>query len=94
MLVHFPHTEVMAVVVTASVYMREIVKDIQRKNKYSGHDLVRARTVSIELTFAGLHALKPAVISVSVVSTSTVPKPSTTRSATTYSVGLCKLAAL
>ena len=52
------------------------------------------RAVDIELTFAGLHALIPLVINVSVVGTSAVLIPSTTRSATTDSAGLLKLAAL
>ena len=50
--------------------------------------------VNIELTFAGLHALRPPVISVSVRGTSTILIPSTARSATTDSAGLFKLAAL
>ena len=41
--------------------------------------------VSLELTFAGLDALKPLVISVSIVGTSTILIPSTVRSATTGS---------
>ena len=49
---------------------------------------------SIGLTFAGLHALEPPVISVSVAGTSTMLIPSTARSATTISTGLPKLAAL
>ena len=50
--------------------------------------------LSLELTFAGLHALKPPVINVSVAGTSTVLKPSTTRSATTDSAGFPERAAL
>ena len=46
-----------------------------------------------ELTFAGLHSLKPPVINISVADTSTVLVPSTARSATTDSAGLLKLAA-
>ena len=49
---------------------------------------------SIGLTFAGLHALKPPVISVSVASTSAVLIPSTARSATTDNSGFLELAAL
>ena len=41
--------------------------------------------VHLRLTFAGLHALKPAVIHVLVASTSTILVPSTARSATTDS---------
>ena len=50
--------------------------------------------VSLGLTFAGLDTLKPPVINVSVAGTSTILIPSTTRSATTGSAGLLKLAAL
>ena len=50
--------------------------------------------VNIELTCAGLHTLRPPVISVSVVGTSTILEPITARSATTDSAGLFKLAAL
>ena len=49
---------------------------------------------SIGLTFAGLHALKPCVINVSVASTSAVLMPSTARSATTDSAGFSKSVAL
>ena len=46
------------------------------------------------LTFAGLHALRPPVINVSVAGTPAVLEPSTPRSATTKSAGLFKLTAL
>ena len=49
--------------------------------------------LSIQLTFAGLHAIEPHVINVFVAGTSTVLKPSTARSATTGSVGFLKCAA-
>ena len=49
--------------------------------------------VNIELTFAGLHALRPLVINVSVTGTSTVLKPSTARGATADSAGFRKRAA-
>ena len=42
---------------------------------------------SSELTFAGLHALRPLVHSISVAGTSTILIPSTARSATTDSAG-------
>ena len=48
--------------------------------------------VSLELTFAGRHALKPLVINIVVEGTSTVLKPSTTRSATTLSAGFLERA--
>ena len=47
--------------------------------------------VNIELTFAGLHALRPPVISVSVP---TILIPSTARSATTDSAGFLERATL
>ena len=47
-----------------------------------------------ELTFAGLHALKPAVFYISVAGTSTGLKPSTAGSATTDSAGFLEPAAL
>ena len=49
--------------------------------------------IVIELTFAGLRALKPTVISVFVADTSAFLKPSTTRSATTDSAGFLERAA-
>ena len=50
--------------------------------------------VSLGLTFAGLATLRPSVISVSVVGTSTIFKPSTARSATAHSAGFLERAAL
>ena len=50
--------------------------------------------VSLELTFAGRHALKPLEINIFVTGTSTVLKPSTARSATTDSAGFLERAAL
>ena len=49
---------------------------------------------SPERTFAGLYAFRPPVINFVVASTSTVPKPSTARSATTESAGFLEHAAL
>ena len=49
---------------------------------------------SLEHTFAGLRALNPTVANVSVADISTVLVPSTTRSATTDSVGFLERAAL
>ena len=46
------------------------------------------------LTFAGLDALKPPVVSVSVAGNSAFLEPSTTRSATTGSAGFRERAAL
>ena len=50
--------------------------------------------IALELTFARLHALKPAVIIVSAAGASAVLEPSTARSATTDSAGFLKLTAL
>ena len=47
---------------------------------------------SIELTFAGLHAVRPPVINVSVAGSSAVLKPSTARSAATVSAGFLERA--
>ena len=43
--------------------------------------------ISLELTFAGLHALRPPVVNVYVAGTSAFIKPSTVRSAATNSAG-------
>ena len=51
-------------------------------------------TISLELTFAGLHTFKPPVTNVFVDGTSTVLKPSTPRSATTDSAGFLEGATL
>ena len=51
-------------------------------------------SLSLELTFAGLHALKPPVINVSVACTSAVLKPITARSTTTDSAGFLESAAV
>ena len=55
---------------------------------------MHVHAIALELTFAGLHALKPAVISVSAAGPSAVLEPSTARSATTDSAGLRELPAL
>ena len=52
------------------------------------------KSATHSLTFAGLYALKPLVIHVSVAGNSTVLEPSTTRSATTASAGFLERAAL
>ena len=49
--------------------------------------------VSLELTFAGCHSLKPHVSNIFAVYTSAVLKPSTARSATTVSAGFRERAA-
>ena len=52
------------------------------------------RAVNIELTFAGLHALIPLVINISVADTSAVLIPSTARSTATGSARFRERAAL
>ena len=49
--------------------------------------------VSLELTFAGRHALEPPVIDIFVVGRSAVLKPSTARSATASSAGFLECTA-
>ena len=51
-------------------------------------------TSSLELTFAGLRALDPRVVNVSIASTSAILIPSTTGSAATVSTGFLERAAL
>ena len=55
---------------------------------------MHTHAIRLGLTFAGLHALKPPVINVSVAGTSAVLEPSTARSATTDSAGFPERAAL
>ena len=94
------HTELMAVVAAAGVCMRGLVNtNNNKKQRYNSHSFVPPRmiyvhVISLELTCAGLHAFKPTVINVSVAGTSTVPKPSTARSAATGSAGFFERAAL
>ena len=57
-------------------------------------NIIYKHALSLELTFASSHALKPFVISVAVAGTSsTFFIPSTTRSATTDSAGFLERAA-
>ena len=69
-----------------------------KEKKLLYHCLVCARRhlhgINIELTFAGLQALRPPVTNVSVACSSAVIIPSTARSATTDYTRLCKHAAL
>ena len=50
-------------------------------------------SIRLELTFTGVHALKPPVIYISVAGASAVLVPCTTRSATTRSIGFLEPAA-
>ena len=91
MMPHLGHTELTVDSKVAGVYMWALVKDKKRKTLQPSllslsDEYLHA--IRFELTFAGLHAFEPRVINVSVASTPTVLKPSTTRSATTDSPGL------
>ena len=70
------------------VYAWALVKTQRRKHENS-HSLVCERIclhgVSVKLTFAGIYALGPPVISIGFAGTSAVLIPSTARSATTGS---------
>ena len=55
--------------------------------------MCRQYAVSLELTFAGRHTVKPLVVNIFVEGTSAVLKPSPARSATTVSAGFLKRAA-
>ena len=55
---------------------------------------INSQSDGARLTVTGLRALKPTVLDVSVISTSTVIEPSTARSATTGSAGFLERAAL
>ena len=68
------------------VYMQALVKTHRLKHENSHllvHERIYLHRASLELTFAGVDALRPLVISVSVAGTSTMLVPSTARSATT-----------
>ena len=93
MVPHLGHAELVVVVVRSSIFMRALVKDREKKNAITVTDPCYM-TYASELTFAGLHALKPLVVYVFVCSTSAVLVPSGTRSATTDSAGFRKRAAL
>ena len=49
--------------------------------------MIYRHALNLALTFAGLHALRPAVINIPVAGTPAVLVPGTTRSATTASAG-------
>ena len=86
----------MAVIVAAGVCMWALVKT-QKRRKHENTSLVGLRqnlSTSLGLTFAGVDALRPHVISVSIAGTSTILIPSTARSATTDSACFLKRTAL
>ena len=55
--------------------------------------MIYRHALNLALTFAGLHALRPAVINIPVAGTPAVLKPGATRSATTCSAGFLEHAA-
>ena len=63
-----------------------------KEKEYNHNDYLHG--LCLELTFAGLHALKPFMINVSVACTSALFIPGTARSATTDSAGFLEYAAL
>ena len=63
-----------------------------KEKEYNHNNYLHA--LCLELTFAGLHALKPFMINISVACTSALFIPGTARSATTNSAGLLEYAAL
>ena len=84
---HFKHTESI-VVTTDAVCGHACVRDM------NSNTLSHSQSDGARLTVTGLRALEPAVLDVSVISTSTVIEPSTARSATTGSAGFLERAAL
>ena len=84
----------MVVVTITGVYTRALSS--QRQKEKNAITVTAGRRcilyVSIKLTFAGRHSLKPLVINIFVAGTSAVLKPSTARSATTVSAGFCERA--
>ena len=77
------------------VYIQTCIKTKREKARSNRSLLVQHEgVVGIGLTFAGLHALKPAVISVAVAGTSAVFIPSTSRSTTTGSGGVLECTTL
>ena len=106
---HLRHTELIIVVVTAGgVGIGKQQTHTHTNTHTHTHTRARAKVVGIcsvrasiylhipafGLTFAGLHALKPPVVDISVTGTPTVLIPSTARSATTNSAGFQELSTL
>ena len=91
MVPHLGHTEpIVAVVMTAGVLMRTLVKYntekmVEKPLPNLSDNVSLQHALSLELTFADLDALKPSVTSVSVADTTAFLIPSTARSATTDS---------
>ena len=100
MMPHLEHMELMLVVTAAEVHMWSLVEGTKNTNTLSNSlfsvvsMVMYLHAINIELTFAGLHTLKPRLLNVSVVGSSTLLVPSTARSATTDSAGFLERAAL
>ena len=97
MIPHSGQTELIVAVVgaldiTAQNRQRNIL--LKRETINSSYLAMHLHATALTRTFAGLHALKPSVTSVSTASTSTVLEPSTARSAATDSAGFKECAAL
>ena len=85
---HLGHAELVSVVVTVDIGMCSVVEGKTKKaKKIARVEVSKQASVSANyrLTFAGLHALKPAMTRISVVDISTVLIPRATISATTHS---------
>ena len=95
MVPHFAHTELMIVVAATGVDIWALVKNKNSKTRQQSLPWLsdnHVYVISLELTFTCIHTFEPPVINVSVAGTSTVLKPSTTRSATTESAGFTERA--
>ena len=97
MVPHMGHMDLLAtvVVISVGVHMQLLAKEA--KEMLNSNCLVISShiyAIGLELTFAGLQTFKPPVFDISVDATSTVLKPSTTRSAATNSARFLECAAL
>ena len=73
--------------ITTSVHGLREQEGIHQETTSSSRQylVMHLHVISLELTFAGLHAFRPPVINIFVTNSSTLLEPSTTRSATTDS---------
>ena len=67
------------------LHMRALVKETKSKTLSSHRLVMQPHVVTLELTFAGLHAFRPPMTNIFAAKSSAVLEPSTTRSATTDS---------
>ena len=93
---HSGQAELMAIVVTDAVGIRKMVKRKKVMIRKSGYSVSKHTdsTLNFRLTFADLHALKPALVRFPAASTSTILVPTTARSATTDSTRFLERAAV